>query len=153
MGHIKQNYSNTICKHYIVSNNTLAIVPVRAINFDAIAYEKERTIQVRQTPLQIIKASCIHHGATYEGRRRASCHLLGLVQKVPIVMNERPLIYSFPSQSAHNFSASWVFAKHILHITAHPNKAIQQTIITFHNKQQLFLNESTYAPTNKAMYL
>ncbi|WP_179123941.1 competence protein ComK [Paraliobacillus ryukyuensis] len=133
-----------IANNYIISPCTLAIVPQRAMTHDTIVYEKDRTIRVKQTPLQIIKASCIEHGATYEGRRQSSCHLLHLTQKVPIVIKEKPMIYTFPSQSPNNFSTSWLFPRHISTITIESNKTNQQTTITFHNKKQIHLQESTY---------
>jgi len=56
---------------YTTIRETLALFPAKHFEYDTIVIERERKLYIRQTPLQIIKASCQNYWSTYEGRRDA----------------------------------------------------------------------------------
>mgnify|MGYP001365043780 FL=1 len=47
-----------IKKNYNINKNTLAIVPVKQIEYNSIVLDANQIIYVHQTPLQIIKEAC-----------------------------------------------------------------------------------------------
>lgn len=136
----------TIMDEYRIHRETLAIVPASAIDHYAIALEATNTKYVKQTPLEIIQLNCLKSGASYQGRRRASQHLLKRKQKLPIIINERPAQYAFPTQSPRNYQCSWIIANHILTITDYSqgNNSSFQTTIHFRQQRMLDLVESPY---------
>ncbi|MEH7236396.1 competence protein ComK [Bacillus sp. JJ1562] len=130
---------------YEVNPQTMAILPAREIEYSAIVKEEYKIIYVRQTPLQIIKASCLEGGATYEGRRKAVTHLIGAIQKVPIPINPRRNIFAFPTHSPTAFECNWIFYHHIKTIVpSQQTSNTTQSIIQFKNNQELPMTESHY---------
>lgn len=130
---------------YEVTPKTQAILPAMEIDYSAIVIEEHRTLYVRQTPLQIIKAACLEGGATYEGRRKAVTHLTGAVQKVPIPINPRRDIFAFPTHSPTAFECNWIFYHHIKSIVPSlQTSSTTKSIILFKNHQELPMTESHY---------
>ncbi|WP_077618275.1 competence protein ComK [Bacillus sinesaloumensis] len=134
-----------ILDFYEITPQTRAILAVAEIDYSAIVLEEDRTILVRQTPLQIIKAACLEGGASYEGRRKAVTHLTGAMQKVPIPINPCRKIFAFPTQSPTTFECNWIFYHHIKSISiSKSSNPYVQSIIHFKNNQTLSMNESCY---------
>jgi len=131
---------------YQINRNTQAILPVRAIDYQALIREKMQEVYVKQTPLAIIKANCLDGGASYQGRRSSAVHLLGSANKVPILIYDRAQIYAFPTQSPTNFDCIWLFAQHILKINKQlqPDNPSLTSRITFRNSTTFDLKESSY---------
>ncbi|THE09924.1 competence protein [Bacillus timonensis] len=136
---------NQIQSYYEITHQTMAIQSVAEIEYSAIVREEDKTILVRQTPLQIIKAACLEGGASYEGRRKAVTHLTGAMQKVPIPINPRRKIFAFPTHSPTTFECNWIFFHHIksIDLPKVPSSTIQ-SLIHFKNNQSLSMNESYY---------
>ncbi|WP_010677018.1 competence protein ComK [Bacillus timonensis] len=130
---------------YEVNPHTMAILPVKEIEYSAIIKETHQIIYVMQTPFQIIRAACLEGGATYEGRRKAVTHLTGAIQKVPIPINPRRDIFAFPTHSPTTFECNWIFYHHVKTIVpARTPNPTSQSIITFKNNHELPMNESHY---------
>ncbi|WP_077619774.1 competence protein ComK [Bacillus sinesaloumensis] len=130
---------------YEVNPRTQAILATREIEYSSIVIEEHRTLYVRQTPLQIIKAACLVGGATYDGRRKAVTHLTGAIQKVPIPINPRRHIFAFPTHSPTAFECNWIFYHHIKTIIpSQQRNHTTKSIITFKNNLELPMNESHY---------
>lgn len=128
-------------KSYIINKSTVAIIPAKQIDFDSIVIEKLRKFYVRQTPLQIIKASCLEYWSDYKGRRNAVMHHTGFKEKVPIPINLQEEIIAFPTHAIKHFDCSWLLYNHILQHERVKNDATK-TLITFTNGETLLLNIS-----------
>lgn len=107
---------------YSINENTLVIMPAFNIEYESIIIELESTLYVKQSPLQIIKENCLENAASYEGRRRSVVHLTGFSRCVPIPINPRKDIFTFPTHSPKNMNCSWVFFKYIEQIERGKNK-------------------------------
>lgn len=126
---------------YSINKSTIAIIPAKQIEFDSIVIEESQKFYIRQTPLQIIKASCLEYWSDYEGRRKAVIHHTGFKEKVPIPINSQEVMVAFPTHAIKHFDCSWLFYNHILQherVKDDPTK----TLITFTNGQTLSLNVS-----------
>lgn len=126
---------------YITNKSTVAIIPAKQIDFDSIVIEKSRKFYVRQTPLEIIKASCLEYWSNYEGRRNAVIHHTGFKEKVPIPINLREEMVAFPTHAIKHFDCSWLLYNHILQLERVKDDSTK-TLITFTNGKTLLLNVS-----------
>lgn len=127
---------------YKVNKSTLALLPAKAINYDTIAWEDNQTIYVRQTPLDIIKESCLVYGSSYEGRREAVTHNTSYQRNLPIQISGKQHIYTFPTQAPKSFDCHWIFSEHILQIIG--KNGTKEATICFKNNQLLPLTVSHY---------
>lgn len=130
---------------YIATEVTLAILPVRHMDYSSIVYEQARTYYVRQTPMHIIKASCETYYSTYDGRRKAIISQTGFKYKTPMIIREQGPLLAFPTISPSEFDCAWIFSHHI--------KSIQpddlNCKIIFHNEREMPLPLSDYRVNNQ----
>ncbi|MFD1037260.1 competence protein ComK [Virgibacillus byunsanensis] len=77
---------------------------------------KRSAIVLRKTPIQIIKSSCLDNWSTFEGRRTAVMHHLGIKRKVPVPINQSKNIYTFLTNSLNDLNCYWIFYNHILQV-------------------------------------
>lgn len=128
----------------------MALLSATHIDYGTIVLETNGRLYVKQTPTQIVKASCLEGHSTYEGRRKAITYHTGAKQKVPIPINPHHNIFAFPTNSPENFNCNWIFYNHVKYIkTAHSPYEPQQSIIVFKNGQELPLPESQYILTKQ----
>lgn len=115
-------------------------------DYSTIVIETNRKLYVTKTPLQLIKASCLDGGSTFEGRQKAVTHLTGSLQKVPIPINPLSHIFAFPTNSPNAFQCNWIFYNHVKSIlpAKQQKDSPAQSIILFKNEQSLPMNESHY---------
>ena len=141
-----------ILADYQITSRTMALLSVAHMEYSTIVLEVDRQLFVRLTPIQIIKASCLDGGSTYDGRRSAVTHHTGSKQKVPIPIIPHDDIYAFPTHSPTAFGCNWLFFNHVKYISTFtpPGETSRQSSITFHNGQSITLNESHYV-LNKQM--
>lgn len=100
----------TIIDTYITNTNTYMLLPVRAIDYYSIVLEKESIYYVKQTPLEIIRRSCLKLGlTTYEARRKVIAEEYSLRYKTPIVLSQLEEIFAFPTMSPVNQECCWIF--------------------------------------------
>lgn len=129
-------------QNYIVNDKTIAIVPAKQIEFDSIVVESEGVHYIRQTPQQIIEASCIHNWSDYEGRRNAVIHHTGFKEKVPIPIHPNKGIVAFPTHAIKHIDCCWLIPQHILRIDTLKDDPKYKTIVTFTNRKSLRLDVS-----------
>ena len=97
---------------YEINADTLLIIPVD--NNRTKVIEKSDTFFVKSSTLSIIKKSCIFFGCSYEGRREAVKHLIGIDMKVPILIEESRNIIFFPTGSCINKNSIWISYQNLL---------------------------------------
>src|SRR5699024_11390260 len=71
MEKLRQQLKNekNILDYYIANKNTRLIIPALHMEYESIVLEKENVYCVRQSPLNIIKATCEEDWTTYEDRK------------------------------------------------------------------------------------
>ncbi|MFA5407657.1 MAG: competence protein ComK [Bacilli bacterium] len=96
---------------YEISSETLAIIPIE--NFCSKVVEKDNTIIVSRTPMQIIEDSCSFFGSNYFGRAKGTKKLIGISHKAPIIIEESKEIIFFPTSSPRLYECCWISLKNI----------------------------------------
>ncbi len=96
---------------YEISSETLAIIPIE--NYCSKVVEKDNTIIVSKTPMQIIEDSCSYFGSSYFGRAKGTKKLIGVSHKAPIIIEESREIIFFPTSSPRLYECCWVSLKNI----------------------------------------
>lgn len=91
---------------YEINSETLAIIPFS--KGKSKVYEIGGEYIVSQSPLSIIKHSCLYFGCSYDGRREGAKTLLGVEMKVPILIEESRNIIFFPVSSCINKDSIWI---------------------------------------------
>ncbi|SHG03794.1 competence protein ComK [Ornithinibacillus halophilus] len=127
-------------KTYVITPRTMAIFPAKQMEFGSIIFEVDRQVMVKETPSEIIRASCMHYGSTYEGRRRSVIEHLGFRNKIPIPIDPTRRLYVFPTHSLTNYDCAWILHHQIAFIQKHPNPT--QSIVHFRNDQRVVLDIS-----------
>ncbi|WP_280770617.1 competence protein ComK [Salipaludibacillus daqingensis] len=61
--------------------------------------KKESHFSLKQTTMQLIELAYIKGGASYDGRRIAAIHQLGVYKRIPVAINTDENIYAFPTCS------------------------------------------------------
>ena len=136
-----------ISKEIQISNNTLAILPAKEIEFQSYVLENDATYNIKKTPLQIIKAACINTDwSTFDGRREAVTYHTGFKQKVPIPISIKYAIYAFPTHAINSHYCAWIFPRHILRINKH---GTNQSTIQFKNGRTIILDISYHILNNQ----
>ncbi|MCE7792372.1 competence protein ComK [Salipaludibacillus sp. CUR1] len=123
-------------KNYLIHSKTLAILPSKQLGFDSIVLEADREIPVKRTAIQIIDDTCIDGLSTYQGRRRAVAKILKAFQKLPIILNEKERIITFPTVSPENMECVWICFNNVSSYTPSPSDD-DTTSITFYNGKLL----------------
>ncbi len=96
---------------YEISEQTLAIVPID--NYRSKVVEKDNTLIVNKTPMEIIESSCQFFGSSYSGRHMGTKKLIGVSHKSPIIVEESKEIIFFPTNSPRLYDCCWVALKNI----------------------------------------
>ncbi len=136
-----------IQQQYIVTNKTCAILPAKEINHQAIVLEEHTTIKVAQTPLEIIKHSCTHYWADYEGRRASVIKNLAYKQKTPIPVSVKHKLCFLPTHSPTHMNNCWINRAHVNRwgrIQKDERTNEKQTEILFNNWHRLELGISIH---------
>lgn len=120
----KGDFMKVIIQSYHISNETLALLLAREIEYDTIVMkEGTQTKHVRQTAFNLIKLACYTHDwTTYEGRREAIVKQTGFKRKTPILISIVKDIYFFPTHSPNHVDNIWISFHHILMIGKIPRK-------------------------------
>lgn len=131
-----------VTKCYRVNSKTIALLPVKAFDYNTIAWETNQALYVRQVPLEIIKENCLDYGSSYDGRCKAVKHLTPYRKKLPIPISQDKKIYTFPTHAIQDFDCHWIFSEHILTILR--NSDTNKSIIHFKNNKMLSLSVSQH---------
>lgn len=131
---------------YCINEHTCALIPAKSIHYDTIVIERNATLHIRQTPLQIIDNSCQREWTTYEGRKAAVMMHTNFRQKIPLPINIHKQIHIFPTHSPTHIDNCWIVFQNIIathyltdNTTQHP-----QTIFQFKGGQSLAMNISKH---------
>ncbi|WP_085524463.1 competence protein ComK [Tuberibacillus sp. Marseille-P3662] len=126
--------------NYEVNRGTMAVIPEAHEQHRAKVLETEGDYYVKQPLMKLIKRACLEGGATYDGRRKAVAHHLGITQKIPLPLQPNQSIYAFPTHAPTNFNCYWIFYNHVRRIAP----ANDTSVITFYNGKQLRVPVSYY---------
>lgn len=142
-----------IQKEYIIDEQVLSLEPAYNIDYQTIVTTTTGKVYVNQTPLEIIKGSCLRDFTSYESRRYAVMNETGFKNKVPIPVNITHGIYALPTSSPSNSDCVWIFFKHIerveeLNSSATSNKAFRSKV-RFLNGDKLLLAVSQKSVQNQ----
>jgi len=99
---------------YIINKNTLAILPAKQIEYDTIVFETEQTLHTRQTPIHIIRHSCLAYMSDYDGRRDAVIHHTGHKERIVIPVNPYERLIFFPTHGTRHIDCSWIAYHHVI---------------------------------------
>ena len=99
-------------EHYEINCETILIVPFG--KGKSKVYELNLECIVKESPLTIIKNSCLYFGCSYEGRKEGTKSLLGIEMKVPIVIEDSRNIIFFPTSSCINQNSIWISYQNLL---------------------------------------
>ena len=121
-------------KNYIIHKDTLAILPAKQLEYDSIAIERKQTLHIKQTPMNIMKESCITYLADYNGRRNAVMHLTGHKERIVIPIHPSERIIFFPTHGTRHIDCSWIAYEHVLYYEAIEQ---QTTKVVFKNMQAI----------------
>ncbi|MHA6252880.1 competence protein ComK [Oceanobacillus sp. CAU 1775] len=130
--------------NYIIEKNTIALIPVKKVDFYTVALTTLGKVYVKQTPFEIIKKSCLEEFVTYEGRKNAVQKLTNFKNKVPIPISTSRNIFSFPTISPVSPDCVWLFYHHIKGVEEDRKKNPSKSIIHFINGTSLELDISHY---------
>lgn len=130
---------------YEISCETLAIIPID--NFMSKIIEKNDTIIVNKTPMQIIEDSCSYFGSSYFGRTNGTKRIIGVSHKAPIIIEESKEIIFFPTSSPRLYECCWVSLKNIDKYT----KQEKNALIMFNNGYILELDMSYGSLDNQVL--
>lgn len=125
---------NTILPTFTANKETLAILPSKQIEFSSIVLQMNKTFHVAQTPMEIIKESCVKYNSTYEGRRKAIISNTYFRRKIPIPICDRNGIYTFPTHATNHIDCCWFFYDNIARFYKHTNTDNKKVIIHFKNE-------------------
>ena len=100
---------------YEINADTLILIPIDGNKTKVV--EVDDSFIVKCSTLNIIKRSCLFFGASYEGRREAVKHLIGVDMKVPILLEESRNIIFFPTASCIHKNSIWISYQNLLKYT------------------------------------
>ncbi|KAB2337158.1 transcriptional regulator [Cytobacillus depressus] len=123
-----------IIEEYEINPNTMIILPFTyGSKIYSKIWELEEEFISPFKPFDIIKKSCFLYGSSYEGRKEATKHLIGITHKAPITVDSANSIYFFPTTSPSNSKCIWISQEHIhLH-----RRSDTHTQVIFKNKKLL----------------
>lgn len=137
---------NKVISTYKISHRTLALIPGRSIDYEAIVITVDETKYVRQTPFDLIKKVCSENDwTTYEGRRQSVIQHTNFIQKTPIPVDICKGIYFLPTHSPSHIDNVWIAFHQILSIKKVPQRERTkhaQSIVYFKNGLALELSVS-----------
>lgn len=135
-----------ILNQYTINEQTMALIPAAHMAYDTIVLERDHQLYVSQTPLEIIKTTCLHHGSSYDGRRKAVMYKTGFKKKTPIPIRPSKNIYCFPTHSPTDFKCSWILYNHIATWKQFQSvkKSATKSVITFKNSIELQIDVSPF---------
>lgn len=130
---------------YQVNEKTMALVPAKHERARTLVLETNGEFYVEEPVVSIIEQACLEGGASYEGRKQAVIHRIGVKHKAPIPICPLSGIYAFPTHSIRSFENIWLFYTHVLLFEEFNDGTIPKTMITFSNKESITVPLSHYS--------
>ncbi|HLQ73015.1 MAG TPA: competence protein ComK [Bacillota bacterium] len=134
----------TVKTSYVINKNTIALVPAKKLDYYTTVYETDKEKQIKKTPFEIIKDSCIHYWTTYEGRKKAVYHHTKYKQKTPIPIHMEKEIFFFPTHAPASMNSHWFSVKHIGNMKIN-DKDKRETFVSFSNGKTLKIDATLYS--------
>ena len=97
--------------NYEISKGTLAVVPNNSEG--SLVYEDSERYLIKQTPYEVMEASCLYFGSSYKGRKEGAKNILGAEYKVPIIVDDADNIIVFPTTSPLSQECVWISLSHV----------------------------------------
>nr|WP_295971191.1 competence protein ComK [uncultured Bacillus sp.] len=132
---------------YMINEWTMMIQPVqyndklysRILQLDGEFYSPYK-------PKTIIVKNCLDNLSDFNGRIKASKHILGISKKVPIVISSENRMFFFPTASPDDADCCWINPIHYEKIQVLDKKNI---LVVFKNKQIAKISISEYTFNNQ----
>jgi len=121
---------------YNITKETLAIIPN---GHNSKVIEVNKTLEIKDTGVNIVSRNCILNGSTFEGRKKSSAFLIKTSYKPPIIISETKGIIFIPTHSERNKKCIWINLNGILFYEAKSKNTI---IIEFINHEKTIINVS-----------
>jgi len=126
---------------YFINRNTLIIKPAFHIEYQAVVLKKGKEIKIKQTPLEIIKETCLlYNWSDYDATRKAVISHIGNIYRVPIPFinfSKKELYCFFPTDSPEKDKNIWIAAHHIGELS---KNELGRAIIVFRNGEKVTLD-------------
>ena len=133
---------------YTVQGNAFALIPAKSMEYYTIVLTSTEKLYIKQTPIEIIKASCFQDFSSYEVRREAVKYLTDFQNKVPIPVNTSQDIYAFPTKSPSSNECVWLFFHQIKKIVDNRKHGLAENLpstVHFVNETKLSLDISYFS--------
>ena len=129
---------------------SLPILVILPVNYGSKIYsqiiELEAEFISPFKPMEIIKKSCEYFGASYEGRKDGTKHLIGITHKAPIAIAPSSSIFFFPTTSPLRPQCIWLSHDHVVSFSRLDSK---HTKVVFRNKQNITIHMSSSSFENQ----
>ena len=130
---------------YEISQNTLAIIPLKYKTSKIIENDSEYIIE--KSPTEIINHSCKYFGSSFNGRFEGTKHLIGVNYKAPIIVEESRELIFFPTSSPRFDNCYWISLQNIDIYKKEKNKSE----IRFKNGSKLLVDISYNSLDNQVL--
>ncbi|QFT90842.1 Competence transcription factor [Bacillus sp. THAF10] len=124
-----------ITNDYTITENTIAIEPHIHPQYQTKITDLEGTFYTSERPIEILARSCIHFGASYDGRREATIKLTNFVQKTPVLISEVIGIIALPTHSPDHPDCTWIMYHQIKEVIQ--TNTNTHCYLRFHNYTEL----------------
>ncbi|WBL14739.1 competence protein ComK [Sutcliffiella sp. NC1] len=125
-------------EEYLITSATVGLFPnfhpwlqTKTLDWDGEFYIEDK-------PLDAISNSCLHYGASYEGRKKSIVHRTNFKQKTPMIISEAQGMIMIPTHSPDHMYCAWLMYHHIHKVI--PNGT--GCTILFHNNVKVDLTIS-----------
>ena len=124
---------------YIINQKTMAVLAAKHIDYYSIILETDKQIYVHETPLHLIKKSCLFYWTSFEGVRKAVRAKTNYRQKIPIPININQFMIAIPTHAIDSIDCSWIMQDHVRDCYGKANAKEKVTDISFFNRQSIRL--------------
>lgn len=126
-------------QHFITSN-TMALQHFAHSHYKTKIWDTNGVFYSTLTCTELLNEACLRTGTSFQGKREAIKTLLSFKQNIPIPICFEQGICAIPSSSSQKWDCIWYFYAHIKDM----KRQGKQTLLQFHNNDELLLNESIY---------
>lgn len=107
---------------YIINRKTQAITGINTGYYRTKIYEVDNVLYVKESPLTIVKNSCIQYGSSFSGRQKFVKQMIKLNSKLPIPIKPAYRLFFLPTKSYRNEKCIWFSYYHVKNYFVYKNK-------------------------------
>ncbi|WP_433745136.1 competence protein ComK [Falsibacillus pallidus] len=107
---------------YLATNETMALSPIQHPTYQTEIHDTDGIIYSTQTPMDILRESCILRGSSYDGRIQSVRALYNFSYKTPLLLCQMDKLCAFPIMSPASRENVWIFPNHIKYFHQTKNK-------------------------------